>query len=81
MTRKRRGWAGLEAIRFRNSPSSVISLPPMSHHTLVLFRRPPEEFGVDTPDLRRSNPPPADSVVVMPAARPTRCRFSDQAFV
>ena len=80
ITGKRLGWAGLEAIQFRNPPSFVISLPPMTHHTLIMSRRLPEEFGMGSPDLRRSNPA-ADSVVVIPAARPARCRFSDQAFV
>lgn len=69
------GWGGLAAIRFHNPPDSVVSLPPMTHHTLVLFRRPPGEFGVDSPDLHRSSPPPADTVVVVPAGRPARWRW------
>src|SRR5262245_41616921 len=74
-TGERLGWSGLAAIRFSDPPASAVSLPPMTHHTLILFCRPPERFELHSPDLCRSSPPPADSVVVVPAGRPARWQF------
>ena len=38
----RLGWVGLEAVRYREAPAGEIDQPPMTHHTLVLYTRPPE---------------------------------------
>ena len=38
------GWVGLQAARYREAPSSEIDLSPLTHHTLVLITRPPDEL-------------------------------------
>ena len=38
------GWVGLEALRCRTAPAFELNPPAITHHRLVLFIRPPEEF-------------------------------------
>src|SRR5258708_33591084 len=33
----RLGWVGMEAARYADLPDTEIELPPLTHHTLVLF--------------------------------------------
>ena len=40
----RLGWVGLEAARYCAAPASELHLPALTHHTLVLVTRPPEEL-------------------------------------
>ena len=40
------GWVGLQAARYREAPASEIYLSPLTHHTLVLITRPPEELDL-----------------------------------
>jgi len=40
------GWEGLQAVYFRESPASEVSLPPVSQHVLVPIIRPPEKFDL-----------------------------------
>src|SRR5262245_22237469 len=61
------GWAGLAAARYREAPASEISVPPLSHHTLVLITRPPEELELRYEGVKRHFPPPAGSTLVVPA--------------
>ena len=67
----RTGWKGLQAAQYRDSPGSEFSLPPVSHHWLVLFLRPPEKFHVRYEGVKRDMPPPAGSITVrfIPPAR------------
>src|SRR5438128_273560 len=70
------GWVGLEAARYREAPSSEISLSPLTHHALVLITRPPEELELRYEGVRRHVPPPAGSISVVPAGSPALWRWS-----
>jgi AraC family transcriptional regulator len=72
----RHRWAGLEAVRYRNQPPNENLVPPLTHHSLVLFLRTPKEFEVRSEGVRRVTPPPAGSVLVVPAGYPARYRWS-----
>jgi AraC family transcriptional regulator len=47
----------------------------LTHHTLVLFTRPPEELDLSYEGVKRHRPPPAGSVSVVPAGTPSRWRW------
>jgi len=68
----RLGWSGLEALLFNDMPDAEIERPPLTHHELVLFNRPPDVFGMDYEGVRRNLPPPAGTVAVVPAGTPSR---------
>src|SRR6516165_1499210 len=72
----RLGWVGLEAARYREPPASEINLPPLTHHTLILFARPPEELDLRYEGLKRHVPPPAGAIFVVPAGSPYWVRWS-----
>ena len=63
----RRGWVGLEAARYRAAPPSEYNLPAITHHWFVLFHRPPEEVDLRYEGVKRHVPPPAGSVMLVPA--------------
>src|SRR6266481_571011 len=66
-TSYRMGWKGLEAVRYRNSSTSVeLTLPPVSYHCLVLISRPPEKLHVRYEGVKRDMPPAAGSIAVVP---------------
>jgi AraC family transcriptional regulator len=69
------GWQGLQAVRFRDSPSSEFSLPPVSQHWLVLTIRPPEKMDLRYEGKKRDIPPPAGSIAVVPAESSTLWRW------
>jgi len=68
----RLGWSGLETLLFNDMPDAEIERPPLTHHELVLFNRPPDVFGLDYEGVRRNLPPPAGTVAVVPAGTPSR---------
>src|SRR5262249_33142759 len=70
------GWVGLVAARYREPPVSEINLSPLTHHTLVLFARPPEELDLRYEGLKRHVPPPAGAILLVPAGCPARWRWS-----
>src|SRR5947208_6508657 len=70
------GWVGLEAARYRAAPTSEINLSPLTHHTLVLITRPPEDLDLLYEGVKRHVPPPAGSIAVVPAGSPARWRWS-----
>jgi AraC family transcriptional regulator len=72
----RLGWAGLQAVRYRSAPASELSPPAMTHHRLILFTRPPEELDLLYEGVKRHVPPPAGSIVLVPAGTPARYRWS-----
>jgi AraC family transcriptional regulator len=72
----RLGWAGLEAVRYRGAPTSEIDVPPLTHHTLVLFNKPPDEMDLRYEDVDRHVPAPAGSISVIPAGSPVHWRWS-----
>jgi AraC family transcriptional regulator len=71
----RLGWVGLEAVRYREAPAGEIDQPPMTHHTLVLYTRPPEELDLWCGGVRRRARPVAGSIAVAPAGSPIRWRW------
>ena len=72
----RLGWVGLVAARYCEPPASEINLSPLTHHTLVLFARPPEELDLCYEGLKRHVPPPAGAISLLPAGTPARWRWS-----
>jgi AraC family transcriptional regulator len=72
----RLGWAGLEAARYRAAPPSELHPPPLTHHWLVLYARPPEELDLLYEGVKRHVAPPAGSISVVPAGIPARWRWS-----
>jgi AraC family transcriptional regulator len=65
------GWSGLRAEHFQGNPDLEVNLPPLTHHLLLLYRRPPDRFGLRSEDLHHQGPPPPGSVIVIPAGSPT----------
>jgi AraC family transcriptional regulator len=70
------GSVGMLAARYLDAPASEIELPPSSHHSLVLVNRPSEEGEVRYADVLRRVPPPAGSILVIPAGTPARWRWN-----
>jgi AraC family transcriptional regulator len=71
----RLGWAELQAVRYRAAPASELNPPAMTHHRLILFARPPEELDLLYEGVKRRRPPPAGSIVVVPAGSPAQYRW------
>ena len=70
------GWVGLQAVRYCAAPASELNPPAMTHHRLILFARPPEELDLVYEGVKRRVPPPAGSIVMVPAGSPARYRWS-----
>jgi AraC family transcriptional regulator len=70
------GWVGLEAARFRAAPASELTLPPLSHHWLILFARPPEGMDLRYEGVKRYLPPPAGAISLLPAGSPSLWHWS-----
>jgi AraC family transcriptional regulator len=75
-TSDRLGWVGLEAARFREAPGSELEPLAMSHHWLVLVHRPPEALDLRYDGVWRRVPPPAGSILLVPAGTPAQWRWS-----
>ena len=69
-------WVGMEALRYHDQPPNEAFQPPLTHHTLVLFIRTPKEFELQCDGVIRLVPPPAGSILVVPAGSPARWRWS-----
>jgi AraC family transcriptional regulator len=72
----RLGWVGLAGGRYREPPVSEINLSPLTHHTLILFARPPEELDLRYEGVKRHVPPPAGAILLVPAGSPSLWRWS-----
>jgi AraC family transcriptional regulator len=70
------GWVGLEAARFDGLIDFETANPPLTHHRLVLLIRPPEELDLRYEGVKRHVPPPAGSIMLVPAGSPVRVRSS-----
>src|SRR4051794_29582733 len=68
------GWVGLDAVRFEGSIDFESANPPVTHHRLVLFIRPPEELDLRFEGVKRHVPPPAGSIYVVPAGTTVQVR-------
>src|SRR6516225_539783 len=75
----RRGWVGLEALRYRDQPPNEAFQPPLTHHSLLLFLRTPKEFEARYEGISRVVPPPAGSILMVPAGTPARYRWSSHS--
>jgi AraC family transcriptional regulator len=71
-----RGSAGMLAARYRDAPATEVEVPPSTHHSLVLIHRPSEECEFRYEDVKRHIPPPAGSILVIPAGIPVRWRWT-----
>jgi AraC family transcriptional regulator len=71
-TSERLGWEGMEAARYRAAPASDINQPPLTHHTLILYIRPPRELALWHDGVKRDVLPSAGSVSVVPAGSQVR---------
>src|SRR5262245_47756600 len=71
----RQRWAGLEALRYRDQPPNGAFQPPLTHHSLLLFLHPPKEFEARYEGIHRVGPPPAGSILMVPAGSPARWRW------
>jgi AraC family transcriptional regulator len=56
-------------------PDGEVERPPLTHHTLVIFNRPPDEMDFRYEEVKRHRPPPGGSVTVVPAGIPSRWRW------
>jgi AraC family transcriptional regulator len=70
------GSVGMEAGRYTNLPDAEIELPPATQHTLVLYKRPPDELDLQYEDVDRHVPARTGSISVIPAGSPVRWRWS-----
>jgi AraC family transcriptional regulator len=75
-TSVRRGWEGLEVVHFRAAPAFEIDYVGQTHHGFTLFTRPPQEFALRFEGLTRSVPPPAGSIILVPAGIHVQARSS-----
>ena len=75
----RRRWVGLEALRYHYQPPNEAFQPPLTHHSLLLFIRTPKEFEARYDGISRVVPPPAGSILMVPAGSPARWRWSDHS--
>src|SRR5260370_3571520 len=65
----RLGWSGLETLLFNDMPDAEIERPPLTHHELVLFNRPPLQLHIRYEGANRHVPPPTGSVMLVPSRR------------
>jgi AraC family transcriptional regulator len=72
----RRRWVGLEAIRYREPPPAEVVVPPLTHHTLVLFLRTPSALEVQYDGAGWRGAPRAGSIAVVPSGSRSRWRWS-----
>ncbi len=75
----RRRWVGLEALRYRYQPPNESDAPPLTHHTLLLFLSTPKEYACRCDGVNRVVPPPAGSVLVVPAGCPSWYRWTNHS--
>jgi AraC family transcriptional regulator len=69
------GWVGLQAVRYRDSATNEIHVPPLSQHLLVLITKPPAEMNLRYQGVKRDLPPPVASVTVFPVGSVTEWRW------
>jgi AraC family transcriptional regulator len=69
------GWLNMEAARYRSAPSSEITVPPLTHHTIVLITRLPDDLELRHNHVNRQTLPAAGSIIVVPAGSPALWRW------
>lgn len=73
---ERLGWAGLQAAHCSVQPPFEINPPAIAYHRLIFFSRPPEELDLEYAGMKQHLPPPARSIMLVPAGSPVRVRSS-----
>ena len=73
---ERLGWVGVQGARYRAALAAEFNVPALTHHSLVLFIRPPEELELGYEGVKRHVPPPAGSVSLVPAGTSSWWRSS-----
>jgi AraC family transcriptional regulator len=71
-----RAGVGMLAARYLDAPATEVALPPSTHHSLVLVHRPSEECELRYESVKRHTPPPAGSILVIPASIPVQWRWA-----
>jgi len=66
----------MEAAHYAFPPSTELEAPPLTHHTLVLFNRSPDEMEMCYGDVEQQVPPPMGSISIIPAGNSIRWRWS-----
>src|SRR5262249_48822541 len=74
-----RRWVGLEALRYREQPPNKAFQPPLTHHSLLLFLHSPSEFEARYEGISRVVPPPAGSILMVPAGSPAWWRWGNHS--
>src|SRR5262245_8895558 len=75
----RRGWVGLEALRYRYQPPNGAFQPPLTHHSLLLFLHAPRELEARYEGISRAVPPRPGSILVVPAGSPAWWRWGSHS--
>jgi AraC family transcriptional regulator len=65
----------LEAARFSDLADAEFVRPAITHHSLILFTRPPNELDLRFEGVKRHWPPPIGSISIVPAGVPTLWRW------
>jgi AraC family transcriptional regulator len=69
------GWTCLQATRLCDLTDAEFVRSALTHHTLILITKPPDELDLRYEDVKRHRLPPLASVSVVPAGVPTHWRW------
>jgi AraC family transcriptional regulator len=69
------GWKGLQAVRAEIPDGEFSAVITPSGHVLALFFRPPEKYDLRCEGVKRDTPPPAGSIVMVPAGSSALVRW------
>jgi AraC family transcriptional regulator len=69
-------WVGLEAARYHGAPAAEVNSPALTHHRLVLVTKSPDELDLLYEGVKRHVPPPARSILLVPAGSTSFWRWS-----
>jgi AraC family transcriptional regulator len=61
------GWPGLRVEHYRCEVDVELEIPALSHHLLILYLQPSGMFSFRSEGLERHGPPPAGSLLLVPA--------------
>jgi AraC family transcriptional regulator len=70
------GWSGVRVEHLTDPPDTEVDLPPTTHHWLVRNHRLSPVFSLRFAGQERTEHPPLDSLIVIPAGCPSRWRWS-----
>jgi AraC family transcriptional regulator len=66
------GWSNLRVEHFQGNPDLELSMPPLTHHLLLVYQRPPDLFAMHCEALHRQTSPSPGSLLIIPAGTPSR---------